>query len=565
MIATQVDTAQQHSRPHELSSIGRARQIAAVLAKHRLWHVIELLALEQLVPLPHRGNLAKPASWITPLQLRAVLEELGPTFMKLGQMLSTRADLLPTEFQQELSALQDHAPEIPVEFVLATIEAELEEPVGKKFATFNRTPLATGSIGQAHLATLFDGTEVVVKVRRPGVVEQIDEDLKLMHRLAAIAGGHVSSAAGLDLVGVVREFDASLRAELDYLQEAHNAERFARNFKDSVHVHIPRVFWEATTPRVLTLERVRGSRITDSAALEALGIDRDVVAHEAMEIVLKMMLEDGFFHADLHPGNLFIESSSRIGLIDFGMVGTLDDESEAGLGQMLVAFAERDSDGMVDGLLALGMAGPTVDRVALSKDLGKRVSRYYGELGSTTLSGFLDDVFGVVRCHRLVMPTALSMLAKTIVTAEGMVAQLDPGFKVVEATRPYAERLMLKRNSPRVWAGRLERAVPDIMWLATESPRLIRRTLTSLENGQLVVAVEPRGLRAYADLLETAATRLVLGMLLSALLVAGGIVVSANRPEASGLALNLIAAIYGGAILVLGGALLWLSRRRLKS
>lgn len=562
MIATEIDTTQAF-RAHEHSSIGRARQIAAVLAKHRLWRVIELLALEQLAPVRHLGLAATPATLINPVQLREVLEELGPTFMKLGQMLSTRADLLPRAFQKELSALQDHAAEIPIQLVLETVEAELGEPIGNRFATFERTPLATGSIGQAHLATLFDGTEVVVKVRRPGAVEQIDEDLKLLHRLATIASGHLDPAAGLDLVGVVREFDDSLRAELDYLQEGRNAERFALNFKDSAHVHIPRVFWETTTTRMLTLERVRGSRITDVSALEAAGIDSDVVAREAMEIILKMLLEDGFFHADLHPGNLFIESSSRIGLIDFGMVGTLDDESQAGLGQVLAAFAQRDSDGMVDGLLALGMAGPAVDRAALARDLGKRVSRYYGDLRSTSLSGFLDDMFAVVRCHRLTMPTELSLLAKTIVTAEGMVAELDPGFKVIDAIRPYAERLMLKRNSPQVLSGRLERAAPDLLWLATESPRLIRRTLTALDNGQFALAVEPRGLQAYARLFETATTRLVLGMLVSALLIAGGIVASAGRPEASGQVLDLIAATCGGAALVLGGALLWLSRRRL--
>ena len=564
MIATQRDTAEP-SPAHELSSIGRAGQIAAVLAKHHLWHVIELLALEQLVPLPHHNAAAKPASWISPAQLRSVFEELGPTFMKLGQMLSTRPDLLPLEYQRELSCLQDHAPEIPVQSVLATIEAELQMPVDRAFATFDTKALATGSIGQAHLATLFDGTEVVVKVRRPGVVEQIDEDLKLMHRLAAIASAHVKTSAGLDLVAIAREFDTSLRAELDYLQEGHNAERFASNFKASAHVHIPRVFWETSTSRMLTLERIRGSRITDASGLKAAGIDCDAVAQDAMEIVLKMVLEDGFFHADLHPGNLFIESGSRIGLIDFGMVGTLDEESEAGLGQVLVGFAERDSDGMVDGLLALGMAGPNVDRAGLSRDIRKRVSRYYGAaLGNTTLSAFLDDVFGVIRCHRLSMPAALSMVAKTILTAEGMVAQLDPGFKVMDATKPYAERLMLKHNSPRVWAERLARAMPDMLWLATESPRLIRRTLTSLESGQFAVAVEPRGLQTYANVFETATTRLVLGMLLSALLIAGGMVVSSSRPEASGLVLNLVAAAYGGATLLLGVSLLWLSRRKFK-
>lgn len=560
MTGTIAETAPQ--RAHELSSLARARQIAAVLARHHLWHLIELMALEHLVPFGHVRPASGKHQPITPGQVRLALEELGPTFMKLGQVLSTRADLLPPEFQNELALLQDQAPEVPIASVLEIIEAELGQPVAKCFSSFDSKPLATGSIGQAHLATFADGTEVVVKVRRPGAVEQIDEDLKLLHRLATIASGRLGSADGWDLVGVVREFDSSLRAEVDYLHEGHNAERFAQNFKASDHVHIPRVFWEASTTRVLTMERIKGSRITDAPALQEAGIDCEAVADNATKIVLKMLLEDGFFHADLHPGNLFIESATRIGLIDFGMVGIIDQESRAGLEQLLMALVQRDSESMVDALLALGMADPKIDRAQLQKDLGALVDKYYGqELAQTKLGAFLDDVFTVVRAHRLIMPSDLSMLAKTLVTAEGMVAQLAPTFQMMEATEPYVRRLIIEHNSPVVWANKFGRAAPDVLWLATESPRILRRAVTRLQKGELAIAVEPKGLDPYLHRLERSADRLVLGMILSALLIAAGFVVSVYRPGAGTLLDAVLAwAVIAGA--AVGGVLVWKSRRK---
>src|SRR6266700_2451132 len=506
-------------RAHELSSLARARQIATVLARHHLWHLVELMALEHLVPFGHeRPGTDKHSTSIAPSEVRLALEELGPTFMKLGQVLSTRADLLPPEFQAELALLQDRAPIVATEAVIATIEAELGKPIERCFATFDTTPLATGSIGQAHLATLEDGTEVVVKVRRPGAVEQIDEDLKLLHRLAAIASSRLGSADGWDLVGVVREFDASLRAEVDYLHEGHNAERFERNFKQSTHVHIPRVYWDSTTTRVLT-----------------------------------MLLEDGFFHADLHPGNLFIETSARIGLIDFGMVGVIDEQAKAGLSQLVMALVRRDSDVMVDALLALGMADPRVDRAALKKDLDGLVTQYYGQaIGETKLGTFLDDVFEVVRAHKLMLPSALSMLAKTLVTAEGMVAQLDPSFQMMEATEPYVKRLVIAQNSPIAWANKFGRASPDVLWLVTESPRILRQAVSSLQKGELALAVEPKGLDPIVHRIERAANRIVWGMVLAALVIAVGFVVSVYRPGVSGGLLDcFLAAAFGAGAAVL--------------
>ena len=549
---------------HGVSSIRRAHQIAAVLSRYGLWRLIELLALERFVPFGRGKNRWDASSpLITPIQLRMVLEELGPTFMKLGQVLSTRADLIPTDFQAELALLQDHAPAIPIEAVLATIEAELGQSANERFTRFDSVALATGSIGQAHRAILFDGTEVVVKVRRPGVVEQIDEDLKLLRRLAAVASLHLGSSNGIDLVGIVREFDASLRAEVDYLNEGHNAEGFAANFKGSSHVHIPMIFWEHTTSRVLTMERVDGTRITDVPALQAAGINRSKVADNATGIVLKMMLEDGFFHADLHPGNLFVESTTRIGLIDFGMVGSLDDDVKAGLGQMLSAFVERDSDKLIESLEALGMAGPNADRRGLRSDLDALIARYYSlPLGATKLGGFLDDIFAIVRAHRLLAPSALSMLAKTLITAEAMIVELDPGFQMMDAAQPYVEQLIVKQNSPVLWGKRLARATPDVLWLATESPRVLRRAVTAMQKGEFAVPIEARGFDPYVRRLERTGDRIVLGMILAALVIASGFVVSAYRPGVPGGLLEAVLLGSAAAAAAVGAGLFWLTHRR---
>jgi len=333
--------------------------------------------------------------------------------------------------------------------------------------------------------------------------------------------------------------------------------------KQSPHVHIPRIFWDLTTTRVLTMERIAGTRITDAAALGAAGIDADQVAHNAANIVLKMVLEDGFFHADLHPGNLFIETDTRIGLIDFRMAGVIDEHAKAGLRQLVMAMAQKDPDAMVDGLVALGMADPKSDRTALKQDLDALVTEYYSQpIGETKLATIFDDVFRVLRAHRLVMPATLSMLAKTMVTAEGMVAQLDPSFRMIDATEPYVKRMVIEENLPWVWTKRFGRAVPDVAWLATESPRILRRAVTSLEKGEFALAVEPKGLEPFVRRIENAANRIVLGMILAALVVAVGFVVSAYRPGATGglIGTFLASAIGAGAVVV--ARLRWLATRK---
>ena len=521
------------------SSLERAAHIALVLAHHELWYLIEILNLERFVPAHlHRGTTPhqkSPELRTQPEQLRMALEELGPTFMKLGQMLSIHADLLPPEYQREFSKLQDAAPTIPIEVVHETIMIELAQQLEDAFASFDATPLAAASIGQAHLATLHDGTEVVVKVRRPGAAEQVDEDLKLLHSLAVTASHRWELAKQYDVVGLVQEFDQSLRAELDYLHEGHNAERFARNFAGESTVQIPRVFWETTTSRVLTQERIHGIKVTDIAALDAAGIDRTALSKHGAQIFLKMVFEDGFFHADLHPGNLFIEEDGHIGLIDFGMVGVVDEQTRGELGLLLSGMISQDSDRLVDALLELGTSQQPVDRTALRRDLEHLLSQFADQpLSALPLGPLLTDVLSIVRRYHLVLPSNLVLLLKTTIMTEGMVVQLDPSFNLVEALTPYVERLMLQQYSPTAWVRRLGKTIPDLAWFATEFPQHLRRLLGELERGSLKIDIQPTGLDPLFKRAERIANRIVLGVIVAAFIVGLSMLISAYRPGVSG-------------------------------
>ena len=259
------------------------------------------------------------------------------------------------------------------------IVEELGCPITEVFATLNPVPVAAASIGQAHAATLPNGKEVIVKVRRPGVVEQIEEDLEIIQNLAVTASRRWEFADHYDLPGLAREFAQTLRAELDYIREGRNAEQFAVNLANNPSIHIPCIYWETTTARVLTLERIRGIKINDLAALDAAGIDRLALAERAVRIILKMILEDGFYHADPHPGNFFIEPSGRIGLIDYGMVGIVDARTQEQLVDIFLAITSQDTERLVDTMLLLGFSNQRVERAQMERDLEHLLSQYYGK------------------------------------------------------------------------------------------------------------------------------------------------------------------------------------------
>jgi len=391
--------------------------------------------------------------------------------------------------------------------------------------------LAAASIGQAHAATLRDGTEVVVKVRRPGGVEQVHEDLEILKELAATASRHSNFADQYDLIGLVEEFSQTLRAELDYIREGHSAERFASNFATDPHIHIPRVFWDATTARVLTLERIRGVKINNLVALDQQGTDRPWLAHYATNIVLKMVCEDGFFHADPHPGNFFIEQNGTIGLIDFGMVGVLDERTQELLAELLIAINGEDADRLVDVFLDLGVTRKRIDRALVRRDIEHLLSAYWGlPLGEIKVTALLNDVYSIMRRHHLHLPPNLALLLKTVIMIEGLGVNLDPDFQFTKSLTPYTERLVLRQYSPLRWASEFGRASLDLARLVTELPQHVRRIVTEAENGNLQIGMRPEGFDSVINRLEKIANRIVLGVIAAAFINGLAVLVSVYRP-----------------------------------
>jgi ubiquinone biosynthesis protein len=459
------------------------------------------------------------------------LEELGATFIKLGQILSTRADLLPIDYRVELAKLQDGAPFVPSEQISETIEAELGRPVQALFAAFDPAPLAAASIGQAHAATLHCGTQVVVKVRRPGVVEQVEEDLQILQELAAAAARRWDLAERYDVVGLAQEFAQTMEAELDYIHEGRNADRFAVNFEDDPTVHIPRVFWELTTSRVLTLERIRGLKVDDLQAVEPNHIDRRALADSAAAMMLKMVFEDGFFHADPHPGNFFIEQGGSIGLIDFGMTGSVDERTQEHLAELLLAIATEDTDRLVDVLLDLGVSKQRANRALLRRDLDHLMASYYGKsFGEIAIGPLLNDAFGVIREHQLCLPPNLALLVKTVIMSESVGARLDPTFHLTEALVPYARQLMLRQYSPRRWKRKLGRASLDLARLGVEMPQQLRRIMGEFERGEIEVGMRPEGFEPIIRRLERLTNRIVLGVIAAAFINGLAVLMSVYRP-----------------------------------
>ncbi len=541
----------------------RYREIAETLSRHGMGYLVGVLGLERELPF-HRGLLGherRAEPYTRPEHVRLAFEQLGATFVKLGQILSTRSDLLAPEYQLELAKLQDAAPPVPAEAILGVIAEELGQSVEEAFATFDIVPLAAGSIGQAHAASLHDGTEVIVKVRRPGVVEQVATDLEILRNLAGHASRRWEAARDYDIVGLVAEFTETLQGELDYLGEGRNAERFAANFAQNEDVQIPRVFWETTTSRVLTLERIHGIKVDDLSGLEEAGIDRRALAERATRVTAQMIFEDGFFHADPHPGNFFIEPAGRIGVIDFGMVGELDDLLREQLGVLLLALAGQDPERVTTAVLALTTSRGLLDRASLHADLEGLVNRYKGQaVGEIAIAMLIEQILGIVRRHHLQLPRDLALLLKMLIMTEGLAARLDPDFRMGAVLGPYAQRHVSEKLSPAALARRLGQAGIDIAQLGTELPDQLRRLVSVLDQGGPEVHLRAAELDPLMARAERLGNRLIAGMIAAAF-IDGMAELMAADSERSRFTQRPVLSIGVGAIGTLGSYLAYTARR----
>jgi ubiquinone biosynthesis protein len=382
-----------------------------------------------------------------------------------------------------------------------------------------------------HAARLLNGNDVIVKVRRPGVVKQVEEDLEILHNLAAALNRRWEFAKRYDLLGLTQEFALSLRTELDYIHEGQNAERFAANFATDPTVQIPRIFWETTTSRVLTQERVRGVKVSEISAIDNFGIDRTELAKRGTRAILKMIFEDGFFHGDLHPGNFFVLPDGRFGLVDFGLAGTVNDKTQDYLANLILALTRQDYDRLTEAVLEMEVTKQRINRAELRRDLEYLVKPYFGlPLGQINLAPLFNDAFVIIRRHRLNLPPHLALLVKTIVMAEGIGKRLDPDFHLTEVIEPYAEQLMLRLFSPRRMIKRLGQASVDVARLGAEIPQQLRHILGEIERGGFEVGMKPGSFEPLIVRLERLANRIVLGVIAAAFIVGLSILLSVFRP-----------------------------------
>ncbi|MGZ6388321.1 MAG: ABC1 kinase family protein [Ktedonobacterales bacterium] len=538
----------------------RYRQIVEILARHGLGFLIGSITLDRrrilrLSPTDGTGGKQRLAP---PARVRMAIEELGPTFIKLGQIVSTRGDLLPQPYLDELSKLQDSAPPIPSDQVRQLLLEELGRPVEEVFASFDMKPMASASIGQAHAATLLNGTEVVVKLRRPGVAEQVEEDLHILLDLALRASRQWEAARFYDVYAITQEFAQTLRAEMDYLREGHNLETISQNFAEEPDIHLPKVYWETTTSRMLTLERMRGFKMSDVAAIEAAGLDRPMVAKRAARLLLTMILEHGVFHADPHAGNVFVERDGTIALIDFGMIGHVDAASRELLVELMISMTRQDASQLADVMLQLGMARAYVDRNALRRDLQRLLARYMGRtLKDVKFSVFLGELLEVIRLHHLRLQPDLALLVKTLGMSEGVAAQLYPDFDLMEVYLPLAEQLVREQFSFARWSKQMALAGVDALEMSMALPRQLHRILGDIERGGFEVNIQPASFDPYLNRIEQLINRAILALLAATFTISAALLLAAYHPARWDGAVSLLFFLVVLASLLFGIYVLW--------
>ncbi|MGE5574003.1 MAG: ABC1 kinase family protein [Bacteroidota bacterium] len=516
----------------------RYRGIARVAAKYGFGFVADMLGQAGRRRAPgHTKGLAHPdvyrlSRWE---RVRRALEELGPTFIKIGQILSTRPDMVPPGLAAELEKLQDKAPPFGAAEAEAIIAAELGATPSEVFERFEPEPVAAASLGQVHNAVLRTGEEVVVKVQRPGVEEAVRLDLEILREIAVLASRRLRLrlARVYNLIDIVDEIAGALTRELDYTVEASNADRFARNLRLDPRIVVPEVFWDYTTQRVLTMERLHGTKLTEVARVvegeKAPYIDRPTVARTLVDTMLRQILVHGLFHADLHPGNVLVTPAGNVGLMDFGMVGEVGDDLKAQFGAFFMAVAARSAPRLVAVVLSLGIAPRDIDVSSLTRDVDVLLRRYYGvPLSQISVRDLSRDVLDVALKHDIKVRAGFSLVMKALATVEGTARHLYPPLNLMEVAQPLARRLARERLRPASVLKGLRRSAADYLDFAARLPGKLGTLLDMAAGGQLKVRWELEGGERFLRGLAVLVNRLAMSIVLASIIVGTSLVVRAT-------------------------------------
>jgi ubiquinone biosynthesis protein len=516
-----------------IRSIRRYINIVRVLSKYGFDQALEMLGLADMLVRSRRlfGRSKPDITRLTAAErMRLALEELGPTFIKLGQILSTRPDVIPHAFVREFEKLQDNVPGFSFEEVLGQITGELGAPVDRFFAQIDPVPLAAASIAQVHRARLITGEDVVIKVRRPGIVAAVEIDIDALMSLAGMADRHIPGSELYDPVGIVREFARTIRREMDFTREGHTIEKFRDNFVKKEWMYFPRVYWEQCARGILTMEYIAGVKVSDQAKLSVQGLDGKLIARRGAESFLEMVLNHGFFHADVHPGNVLILPNNVICLLDYGIVGRLDDELKTFLTDILAAIVKRDMDEVVSLLLFAGDISDSLDTRALKRDLSNFIDGYYEiPLKDIEVGRMLMEFIEIITLYSIRISPDLMMLTKSLVLIEGMGRALDPAFDMVEQLRPFIVKAVRRKFSPLRVSRDINHILSSYINLARNIPRDLKEIINRINRNKFKIDLEHRGLDKFTADFDRSINRLSTSMILAAMIIGSSIIMHTDK------------------------------------
>lgn len=508
---------------------GRIHEISSILIRYGFGDMVRRLGVASIVESAGHILKWKEVEDLTqispPVRVRRALEDMGPTFVKLGQILATREDLFPPEWIKEFKKLQDQVQTVPY----AMLTAQLEEDLGAKpeeiFAEFSPEPLAAASISQVYKARLHNGDAVIVKIRRPGIRAVVEADLRLLAQLAEIAEQEIKTLQRYHPKEIAHQFTLSMRRELDFAAECRNAERMMANFASDRNIIIPKVYWQWTSERINVQAFIDGIPGYDIEAIEKAGLDRKLLAERGVEAILQMILQDGFFHADPHPGNCFYLPGNRIAFIDFGMVGRLSEDRRNQVLNLLRGLIDKDSQRVIRVLLQWSANNTSENRESFALDIDDFIDQYHDvPLKELNITDLLNRLTTLLRDHQLSLPPDLTLLVKAFITLDGLGRQLEPDFNLVQVATPLLERIFLERYSPASLFKRGKDNLFNLAELLTDLPRDLHRLVESLSHGSISVKVDINKPDWLSKELDRAINRLSVSLVTSALIVGSSIV-----------------------------------------
>jgi ubiquinone biosynthesis protein len=508
----------------------RYRQILSVMLRYGFGDVIDRLHVGPYIEMGLRIGLRESLEKLSRAErVRMALEELGPTFVKMGQILSTRPDLIPLDLIEELSKLQDNVPPFAFEQVKEIVEEELGCSLHERFGSFDDIPLAAASIGQVHRAHLRSGEEVVVKVQRPGIRPVIETDIEILGHLAGLMEKYIEEMTIYRPARIVEEFAGTLEREMDYTIEASNQERFARQFAGHDHVHVPKICREALTGRVLTMEYIDGIKASELEKLDQAGMDRKVIASRGAGLILEQIFKQGFFHADPHPGNVFVMKDNTICYLDFGIMGYVDRHAREHFVDMIYSYVSRDETGIATALLRLTEWEQEPNRQALERDIrGIMDLHLYKPLKELRVKDLLRKTLELIARHRLVFPPDIFLMIKGLTVAEGLGLMLDPGFDMAGTAEPFVAEI----KAERLKAGRVISDIreygSELIELIKELPAELHDIVRQIRQGKMKIGFEHRGLEKFIFEIDRSSNRIAFALVISSIVIGSSLIITTN-------------------------------------